>query len=144
MPDRRPNRAQPETLRGRELTASLTVNDIRKSLAWYRDVLGFTVAREFERDGALRAVSLVAGSVRILLTQDDGALGANRAKGVGFSLQIITAQDVDDLAQRVRSNGGTLEQEPADAFGARAFRVRDPDGIRLVISSERKAEGDGR
>jgi hypothetical protein len=25
--------------------------------------------------------------------------------------------------------------QPADAFGARFFRLRDPDGFRLVISS---------
>jgi hypothetical protein len=31
-----------------------------------------------------------------------------------------------------------LESEPADAWGARVFRLRDPDGFKLVISSERK------
>jgi uncharacterized glyoxalase superfamily protein PhnB len=132
-----PQRAQPESFRARSLGASLTVKDLRKSLAWYRDVVGFTVDREIEREGTLRAVALKAGSVRILLNQDDGAKG-ERAKGEGFSLMFTTAQDVDAVARRVRERGGTLETEPADTpWGTRAFRLRDPDGFKLVISMER-------
>ena len=67
------------------LTASITVADIRKSMAWYRDVVGFEVQQEHERDGVLRAVSLQAGEVRILLNQEDGARGWDRVKGEGAS-----------------------------------------------------------
>jgi uncharacterized glyoxalase superfamily protein PhnB len=130
-------RADPESFRGRDLSASLTVKDLQKSLAWYRDVLRFTVDKEFEREGKLRAVSLKAGAVRILLGQDDGAKGLNRVKGDGFSLQITTAQNVDEIAKRIKALGATLESEPADIWGARVFRLRDPDGFMLVISSER-------
>src|SRR5690242_21513409 len=49
------NRAQPESFRARTLNASLTVNDLAKSIAWYRDVVGFTVDREHERNGKLRS-----------------------------------------------------------------------------------------
>jgi len=130
-------RAQPESLRGRALSASLTVNDLQKSLTWYRDVVGFTVAQNYEREGRLRAVSLKAGVVQVLLNQDDGSKGADRVKGAGFSLRITTAQNIDEIAGRIKARGGVLESEPADAFGMRAFRVRDPDGFMLVISSER-------
>src|SRR6478736_1129754 len=88
-------RAQPETFRAKALTASLTVKDLQKSVAWYRDVVGFYVEREHQRDGTLRAVSLAAGAVRILLNQDDGAKGFDRVKGEGFSLQFTTSQSVD-------------------------------------------------
>jgi hypothetical protein len=47
-------------------------------------------------------------------------------KGAGFSLQLTTAQDVDALACGIRARGGELASEPADVFGARAFRLRDP------------------
>lgn len=130
-------RAQPESLRGRGMSASLTVTDLAASVAWYRDVIGFTVDREHERDGRLVAVSLKAGNVRILLGQDDGAKGQDRARGEGFSLMITTAQDIDTMAELIRERGGILDFEPADApWGARLFRFRDPDGFRLVISSE--------
>lgn len=131
-------RADPATFRARSLSASLTVNDIRKSLAWYRDVFAFAVDQQYERDGKLMAVSLKAGAVSILLTQDDGAKGANRTKGEGFSLQLTTAENVDEVAQRIKARGGTLATEPEDTrWGARVFRVQDPDGFKFVISSER-------
>ena len=131
-------RAQPESLRATALSASLTVKDLERSLAWYRDALGFTVDQTHERNGKVMAVSLKAGVVRILLNQDDGARGADRTKGEGFSLQITTKQSIDAIAARIRQAGGTLASEPADMpWGVRSFRVVDPDGFRLAISSER-------
>ena len=107
-----------------EITASLTVADIKKSTAWYRDVIGFEVQQEHERDGAVRAVALKAGNVRILLNQEDGKKGWDRKKGQGFSLQFIT------------SNGGTLDSEPADMpWGVRMFRLTDPDGFKFAFSA---------
>lgn len=130
-------RHQPETFRGRALSASMTATDLQKSLAWYRDVVGFTVQQEHERDGKVVAVSLVAGGVRIVLGQDDGAKGWDRVKGDGCSFMITTAQDVDELAAAIKSRGGKLDAEPADMpWGPRIFRLRDPDGFRIAISSE--------
>jgi uncharacterized glyoxalase superfamily protein PhnB len=121
------------------LPASLTVADIRESMAWYRDVVGFEVQQEMERDGTLRAVSLKAGDVRILLNQDDGARGWDRVKGEGVSFQFITDQSVDDIAARIKAAGGAIDSEPADMpWGMRMFRLRDPDGFKLVFSQPLK------
>lgn len=132
-----------ESLIAQSLEVSLTVADARRSANWYRDALGFSVDREFERDGKLRAVSLRAGSVRILVSQDDGSKGADRIKGEGFSIQITTSQPIDDIAARAKKAGALVDAEPADAFGVRVFRLRDPDGFRLVVSSPRITEGPG-
>lgn len=127
-----------EPLSGRSLQASLTVKDLQASVKWYVDVVGFTVDRKIERDGALRGVAVSAGEVRIILNQDDGAKGWDRVKGLGFSLSITTTQDVDGIARRITERGGTLEMEPQDMpWGARIFRVRDPDGFRWTISAPR-------
>ena len=126
-----------EQLDALSLQASLTVADIARSKAWYRDALGFAIDREFEREGKPFGVSLRGGAVRILLTQDDGSRGLDRAKGDGFSLQITTAQDIDALATRVKEVGAVFDTEPANIMGVRAFRLRDPDGFRLVISAPR-------
>lgn len=120
------------------LQASLTTADVSRSRDWYRDALGFDVDREFRRDDRLFAVSMRAGDVRILLTQDDGAKGSDRIKGQGISLQITTAQDIDAIADHAKRAGAALESEPADARGVRVFRLRDPDGFRLVFSSPRR------
>ncbi len=138
MPDNSSNAAGDAPFDGRALAASLTVKDMQASLTWYCDIVGFAVDQKMEREGKLAAVSLKAGAVRILLNQDNGAKGWDRAKGEGFSLQITTAQRIDDVAARIRRKGGTLVSEPTDMpWGARVFRVQDPDGYRLAISSER-------
>jgi len=127
----------PSPLTAHRLQASLTVKDLSRSLAWYRDVVGFSVKQEHVREGQLRAVSLQAGDVQLLIAQDDGAKGLDRVKGEGFSLQITTTQNIDELANGIRKRGGTLTTEPVDMpWGARVFRVLDPDGFRLTFSSD--------
>ena len=118
-----------------ELGASLTVTDLPTSRAWYRDVIGFGVDREHERNGTVFAVSLRAGVVRILLTQDNGAKGADRVKGEGFSLQFTTDQDLDAIARRVSDHSGQQVEASDTPWGARVLRLQDPDGFKLVFSS---------
>lgn len=127
--------AAAEPLRAESLDASLTVSDLPTSVEWYRDVFGFTVEREHHRDERLIAVSLRAGGIRILLSQDNGARGLDRARGEGFSLRLTTGQDIDTIASGIKARGGTLELEPTDMLGVRAFRLRDPDGFRFAVSS---------
>jgi uncharacterized glyoxalase superfamily protein PhnB len=127
------------TLQANALMASLTVKNLEASLEWYCDIVGFDVAEKYEHAGVLRAVSLRAGSVAILIGRDDGAKGADRVKGQGFSLQLTTSQDIDEIAARIKARGGVLESDPMDTpWGARMFRLHDPDGFKFVISSERK------
>jgi uncharacterized glyoxalase superfamily protein PhnB len=134
-------RVEPQTLRARSLGNSLTVKDIEKSLHWYTQIVGFVVDNRYEREGKLVAVAVKAGDVRILLNQDDGKRGWDRVKGEGFSLMLTTAQNIDQIAQRIRDMGGTLDTEPADMpWGVRMFRLRDPDGFKIAISSERPAQ----
>ena len=129
-----------ELLSGRPLAVSLTVKDLQKSLAYYQDTLGFAIERKIEREGKLRSVALKAGEVSISINQDDGAKGWERVKGEGFSLRITTDQNIDELADGIKKHGGTLDSEPAETpWGTRAFRFRDPDGYKFMISSPRPA-----
>jgi uncharacterized glyoxalase superfamily protein PhnB len=125
-------------LQANSINVAFTVSDIDRSLAWYTNVIGFTIDQRHEREGKLVAVSLRAGSVRILLGRDDGAKGWDRVKGTGFSVQFTTSQNIDVLAERIKAAGEALHTEPETApWGSRLFRVKDPDGFLLVISSER-------
>ncbi len=131
---RRIPRTAPESLRLRKLTAALTVNQIGRSLQWYRDVLGFVEEERWEDDGQLRGVLIKAGTVTLMLSQDDFAKGRDRQKGVGFRLRADTVQDLDAIADRIKSRGGTLTQEPADMpWGERILSVADPDGFQITV-----------
>jgi len=134
------NSQAPDSLNASMLAASLTVKDLAGSIAWYQDVVGFTIDRRMEREGKLRGVALKAGNVRLSINQDDGAKGWDRIKGEGFSLLLTTDQNIDEIANRIKAKGGKLETEPADMpWGSRMFRLKDPDGYKLTISSPRRA-----
>jgi lactoylglutathione lyase len=131
----RPKRQQPEALRLRSAMPSYTVNDLERSIAFYRDVLGFFVKERWEEKGRLTGVEIVAGAVSLGLSQDDFSKGRDRAKGVGHRLWCTTAQDVDALADRIRRSGGRLDQGPIDApWGARMLTITDPDGFKVSIT----------
>ena len=135
-----PPRSQPESFRARAISVSLTAKNFEKSLKWYTDVLGFTLDRKYERDGKVVGAAIKAGDVTISLNQDDGKKGTDRIVGQGFSMMFTTTQSVDDVAARVKAAGGTLDMEPADMpWGARIFTLTDPDGYKLVVTSERKS-----
>jgi uncharacterized glyoxalase superfamily protein PhnB len=123
----------PEQFHG-TISVSITVKDIYRSAAWYQNVVGFGVERTAERDGRLLYVALKAGDVRLALNQDDGVKGWDRIKGLGFSINIWTTEDIDAIANRIKASGGTLDSEPVDApWGARFFRLTDPDGFKLAV-----------
>lgn len=112
------------------------MNDLDASLAWYCDVVGFTLGEKFEHEGEVRGASLVAGVARLMLSKEDWAKGRDRVKGQGLRLYMSTNQDVDDVAAAIKARGGELASEPADQpWGARTFDLVDPDGFLLTISS---------
>ena len=129
-------RGKPETLRLRAVMPTLTVSDIEASIRFYGDVLGFVVSDTIEKDGQIVGANVKAGLVEFLIGQDDFAKGRDCQKGVGFRLYCVTAQDIDEVAESVRSRGGTLTHEPTDQpWGSRDFGVTDPDGFTISIAS---------
>src|ERR1039457_4508612 len=132
-------RAKSGTPKMSSAAPGFTVNDLEKSLAWYRDVVGFAVEERWEHDGKLMGVSLKAGNVTFMIGQDDWKKGRDRKKGEGFRLYCTTTQDVDVLAAKIVARGGTLDQEPRDQpWGTRDFALTDPDVFKITIGREMK------
>lgn len=118
---------------------SFTANDVEKSLAWYRDVVGFSVGEKWEKDGRLAGVELQGGDVVFMLGQDDWQKGRDRKKGEGFRLYCRTTGDVDALAKGIVARGGRLDQPPTDQpWGMRDFSLTDPDGFKITIAKDLK------
>jgi len=132
MTDNNPARLDLQTI-----TPFLTVNDLQASLAWYRDVLGFSLAEEYKMNDKVMGVRMQAASVQLMLGQDDFAKGRDRVKGVALRFYFQTGQDIDTLAAAVRERGGKLVQEPTDQpWGRRDFAVVDLDGFNISITSD--------
>lgn len=128
------DRQQPESLRLRSMMPTFTVNDVERSVAWYRDGLGFHVAEQWEDGGKLKGVMLKAGAVELGLSQDDFSRGRDRSKGVGFRIWCETTQDVDAIADRLRAFGGTIAEAPGNQWDSYGFTAQDPDGFKITIS----------
>lgn len=122
-------------LQAKGTAPSLTCNDLNKSLQFY-EALGYAVEERWEDEGKLKGVMLRAGEARLGLDQDDWKKGRDRVKGVGMRLWIVTNQDIDDLADRVRKNGIRFTREPYNEWGMHGFDVTDPDGFLLTVSNE--------
>jgi uncharacterized glyoxalase superfamily protein PhnB len=118
---------------------SFTVSDLNKSLAFYRDVLGFGVEETWKDDGKVVGVSLRAGDVSFMIGQDDWKKGRDRKKGEGFRIYCKTTKNVDTLAARIEAKGGKLDQGPIDEpWGVRDISLTDPDGFKITIAAERR------
>ncbi len=125
-----------ESLALRSASPSFTVNDLEKSLGWYRDVLGFDVEETWKNpDGKVMGISLKAGDVSFMIGQDDWKKGRDRKKGEGFRIYCETKKSVDDLAKRIEAKGGRLDSGPTDQpWGVRDISVTDPDGFKITIA----------
>ena len=116
-----------------KMGAGITANDAAASIKWYCDVLGFSLNERWEQEGTFLGGAVVHGEVAFNIFQDDWKLGRDRKKGQGVRLFITTADNIDTYARAITSRGQTLEHEPKDEWGFRAFSVADPDGYKLTF-----------
>jgi uncharacterized glyoxalase superfamily protein PhnB len=124
------------TLQARNLAPSLTVNDIKRSVQFYTNALGFKVTEEMKDKGELQGVMLEAGGTHLGLSQDDFAKGRDRVKGVGMRLYFETDQDIKELARQAKSAGITLDSGPEPLpWGPMGFSVTDYDGFKVTIAN---------
>lgn len=133
---KRSPRKKPQTLRLRDVMPAFTVNDIDRSLAWYRGVAGFVIEDEWRHDGRLVGGVVKAGVVRFMLMQDDWAKGRDRPKGIGFRVYCTSTRRVDDIAADIAARGGRVAEGPVDRpWGGREIVLVDPDGFKVTIAN---------
>ncbi|TAK61586.1 MAG: hypothetical protein EPO22_08315 [Dehalococcoidia bacterium] len=120
------------------LRLELFVVDVAASVAFYRDMLGFVVERE-DPD----YVPMRLGDARIAIGAQSGlppghhfgpeALG--RQKGVGVEI-VIEVDDIQESHQRaVESDYPLSKSLTRQPWGLTDFRVVDPDGYYVRVTS---------
>lgn len=107
-----------------QVTPFLGTGPIDRSIAFYRDVLGFTL---YVSDGGYAYLERDRVAVR-LLQLDEGA-----PQPPGYAHIYIDVRDCDalfaELEPRLKGLPGDRVRGPADTvYGQREFSVRDPDG----------------
>ncbi|GIF75132.1 VOC family protein [Asanoa siamensis] len=123
--------------------------DPEKSLAFYRDALGFTVHNDVGQgtmrwitvgptDPAGTAIVLTPPAVDPSTTDDERRIiGEMMAKGSYASIVLATA-DLDATFAKIRDAGAEVAQEPTDQpWGVRDCAFRDPAGNQVRINEVR-------
>lgn len=122
------------------LRFELFVEDIKRSVNFYKDILGF-VDGFVSADGGYHSVK--RGDVTIGLGEVEG-LGANHhflpeieqgRKGLGVEI-VLEVDDVNKAYEEVKSSGHRdIEALINRSWGLTDFRVIDPDGYYLRITN---------
>jgi catechol 2,3-dioxygenase-like lactoylglutathione lyase family enzyme len=114
----------------REVAPVFHVSDIERSIAFYRDVLGFT---EDFRIGVYAGIKLDAFSLHLSQAGPEGG-----GRPVGGGTVYIFCDDVDGyFHSRISGKDVTVIQPPADqAYGMRDCVLLDPDGNQLSFGQD--------
>lgn len=124
----------------------LNVTDLDRSLAFYRDVLGFTVIVEGKEED--RRYAFLGEDGRPVLTLWQQADHGYAATGAGLhhlALEVDTVEQVRAYETALRARGvefaheGVVAHREGAASGGIFFH--DPDGTRLEISTAHGVEG---
>ena len=114
--------------------AIVFVSDMKRSVAFYRDVIGLPLKfdspewSEFATEGATFALHRSEHPS----AQDDPELPAGRCRP-GLSVR-----DLDVFHSRMVEHNVTCTQQPKDLFGAKIAQYLDPDGLAISVSEERR------
>ena len=106
------------------------VQDIEKSIEFYRDKLGFDVT--FEWGEPVQYAVLKSGDVSVhLVVKDDPKY---QPSSVHTALYVFV-HDVDEVYEELKANGASITNEIADRdYGMRDFDITDPDGFQLCFA----------
>jgi catechol 2,3-dioxygenase-like lactoylglutathione lyase family enzyme len=117
------------------LEVSLYVEDMDRSAAFYRDLLGFEVVATHER---LRALG--AGGRQVLLLFERGASarlekGAHDASGRQHLAFAVPAAELEAWTARLSERGVEVEETIRWPRGGTSVYFRDPDGHLIELAT---------
>jgi catechol 2,3-dioxygenase-like lactoylglutathione lyase family enzyme len=115
------------------VSRQLSVADLARSIAFYRDILGFDVRHITNGDGVSAQAEAVAGPARIQFTTEEKAIdSALELRPRGSAIMFFETNDVAGMRDAVRARGGQpSELEKANWIKMQLFEIRDPDGHTL-------------
>jgi uncharacterized glyoxalase superfamily protein PhnB len=110
------------------LQPMLQVRDLRESIAFYTDVLGFKLDGTFPEDAPTWA-GLTSGNARIMITALDAAAAQPSLTGVIY----MYPDDVDAVWDRLKDVATVVEPIETRVYGMRDFSIRDPNGYMITF-----------
>ena len=113
---------------------TLTVTDSASAAAWYRDVLGFEILRQFEAEGLAKAMLNRDGVTIVLVDHADKAEPgpfSERRNGLDhLSLAVADRAALEEWAKHLAASGVVHSPLKEGSTGS-LLAFRDPDNIAL-------------
>jgi uncharacterized glyoxalase superfamily protein PhnB len=110
----------------------LRVLDIPRSVAFYRDVIGFAERSTYTDEAGTPSVVLGWGPVELLVSTGDHLGGPPAFTGTLY-LRVV---GVTELYDRVKDRVELVWPLEGMPYGTREFGVRDPDGYVIAFAQE--------
>ncbi len=122
-----------------ELVPLLIVEDMDRSLGFYRDRLGFAVVRTWEPDGRIAWCRAERDGVAIMLQEACDEDGPAEGRGRGTAL-FLHCDDANVEHQRLGKLGLELAPPQVAFYGMNQFFLTDPDGYELCFQNDVQRE----
>lgn len=104
---------------------TLSVSDLDRSVAFYRDVLGFTLVNKSDRSAYLEV-----GSLWLALVADANVRSGSLPEYTHIAFDIV-AEEFNAVADKIRRSGAAVFKEN-ESEGASLYFL-DPDGHKLEL-----------
>ena len=115
----------------KKLTPNLVVSSIEKSLAFYRDVLGFKVTITVPDAAPYVFVAVQSGGVEVFLNSTE-SVPEKVTFGSSISLYIEVAS-IKDLHDTLRARVAIAIPLEKKFYGMTEFAIYDPDGYMIIF-----------
>jgi catechol 2,3-dioxygenase-like lactoylglutathione lyase family enzyme len=115
---------------------TIRVKDLRRSLAFYRDVLGMTVVHLGRTDAYLDG----GGAWVCLVEKAQSDFPSDTAPGVDHVAFSIAESDFDDAVEQLKRHGVTIVRGPILRGQGWTVNFLDPDGTQLELHTSNLAE----
>ena len=112
--------------------------DFDRSLAFYRDTLGWSVVGTWGDPGAGRGVVLSGGATKVVLSE---RVAGDPVPGADRPTVHLDIHDVDRRFEALPSGDHVVVAPSESTRGTRWFVVRDPDGILIAFEEVNRHRG---
>jgi catechol 2,3-dioxygenase-like lactoylglutathione lyase family enzyme len=124
----------------KKLTPNLVVSNVERSVAFYRDVLGFTVGPTVPDAAPYVFAGVESGPVEVFLNAQDAAAAEYspfKGRPIGGTLTLyIEVASVKQLYETLRDRVKIVMPLEKKFYGVTEFAFEDPDGY-LITYAER-------
>ena len=114
---------------------TLRVENVRRSIEFYRDGLGFSVEIDKAPHFAMIRVGGPTGGTIGLLPMDPANSGSSPMRGIHIEL---STDHLDELYELLKARGIAFFEPPHEEPWERSMRAHDPDGYTVEFAEGRR------